>query len=91
VEHALRWGLLTLVVVALGYLGVGLFVAARLTTPVHQRTEQTAADEDLDFQEVGFESADGLSLKGWWLPGDNHPGRWCWYTAWMAASRVSTS
>ena len=29
-DQALRWGLLTLVVLALGYLGIGLFVANRL-------------------------------------------------------------
>jgi pimeloyl-ACP methyl ester carboxylesterase len=69
-EHALRWALLVLVVLALGYVGVGLFVATRLTTPVRQQTEQTPADEGLDFQEVDFESTDGLDLKGWWVPGD---------------------
>jgi hypothetical protein len=52
------------------YLGVGLFVATRLSTPVHQPTEQTPADEGFDFQEVGFESTDGLDLRGWWVPGD---------------------
>jgi hypothetical protein len=71
VKHANRWGLLTLAVLALGYLGVGLFVAARLTVPVRQPTAQTPADEGLDFQEVGFESTDGLALRGWWVPGDN--------------------
>ena len=70
-KHANRWGLLTLAVLALGYLGVGLFVAARLTVPVRQPTEQTPVDEGLDFQEVGFESTDGLDLKGWWVPGDD--------------------
>lgn len=67
-EHALRWGLLALVVLALGYLGVGLFVATRLSTPVGQPTEQTPTDEGLDFREVNFESTDGLALKGWWVP-----------------------
>jgi fermentation-respiration switch protein FrsA (DUF1100 family) len=70
VEHAIRWGLLALAVLALGYLGVGLFVASRLSTPVRQPTEQTPADEGLDFREVGFESTDGLGLKGWWVSGD---------------------
>jgi fermentation-respiration switch protein FrsA (DUF1100 family) len=70
VEHAFRWGLLALVILALGYLGVGLFVATRLTAPVRQPTEQTPTDEGLDFQEVVFESTDGLSLKGWWVPGE---------------------
>jgi uncharacterized protein len=71
VEHAFRWGLLALIILALGYLGVGLFVATRLTAPVRQPTEQTPTDEGLDFQVVVFESTDGLSLKGWWVPGDD--------------------
>jgi uncharacterized protein len=65
------WTLCTLAVLAIGYFGVGLFVATRLSTPVRQSTEQTPADEGLDFQEVGFESTDGLSLKGWWVPSDD--------------------
>ena len=69
-EHAFRWGLLALVILALGYLGVGLFVATRLTAPVRQPTEQTPTHEGLDFQEVVFESTDGLILKGWWVPGE---------------------
>jgi uncharacterized protein len=71
VEQTIRWGLFALVVLALGYLGIGLFVATRLSTPVRQPTEQTPADEGLDFQEVGFESTDGIALKGWWVPGDD--------------------
>jgi uncharacterized protein len=59
-----------LVILALGYLGVGLFVATWLTAPIRQPTEQTPADEGLDFQEVVFESTDGLGLKGWWVPGE---------------------
>jgi hypothetical protein len=70
VEQVLRWGLLALVILALGYLGIGLFIATRLSTPVRQPTEQTPSDEDLDFQEVGFKSTDGLDLEGWWVPGD---------------------
>jgi pimeloyl-ACP methyl ester carboxylesterase len=64
------WALLTLAVLVIGYFGVGLFVATRLSTPVRQPTEQTPTDESLDFQEVGFESTDGLDLKGWWVPRD---------------------
>jgi predicted alpha/beta-fold hydrolase len=60
-----------LAVLALGYFGTGLFVATRLTTPVRQPTEQTPADEGLDFREVGFESTDGLRLEGWWVPGND--------------------
>jgi uncharacterized protein len=71
VEQVLRWGLLVLVILALGYLSVGLFVAARLTTPVRQPIEHTPADEGLDFQEASFQSTDGLALKGWLVPGDD--------------------
>jgi dipeptidyl aminopeptidase/acylaminoacyl peptidase len=67
-EHALRWVLLALAILALGYLGVGLFVATRVTGPIRQPTEQIPADKGLDFQEVSFESSDGLDLKGWWIP-----------------------
>ena len=67
-KHVIRWVLLALVILTLGYLGIGLFVANRLTVPIRQPTEQTPADEGLTFQEVGFESSDGLDLKGWWVP-----------------------
>jgi fermentation-respiration switch protein FrsA (DUF1100 family) len=70
-EHPLRWILLALVVLALGYLGVGLVVATRLSASVRQPTEQTPADEGLDFQEVGLDSTDELGLKGWWVPYDD--------------------
>ena len=69
-EHAVRWVLLAPVVLALGYLGVGLFVAIRLSSPVRQPVEQTPADEGLEFRQVAFQSTDGLDLKGWWVPGD---------------------
>ena len=59
-----------MVVLSLGYLGIGLFVANRLTSTVREPTEQTPADEGLDFREVGFRSTDGLALKGWWVPGE---------------------
>ena len=59
----LRWCLLALVILALGYLGVGLFVATRLTAPVRQPSEQNPTDEGFDFQGVVFERTDGLGLK----------------------------
>ena len=71
VKRTLCWALLALAILALGYLGVGLFVATRLTVPDRQPLERTPADEDLDFSEVSFESSDGLELKGWWIPGDD--------------------
>jgi len=32
---------------------------------------KTPADYDLDFAEVSFETADGLTLQGWYLPSEN--------------------
>ena len=69
-EQVLPWDLLALAVPALGYLGIGLFVALRPSTIGRQPIEQTSADDGLDFREVSFESTDGLKLKGWWAPGD---------------------
>ncbi len=64
--------LLALAVVTLGYLGVGLFVAMRLTAaPDRQPVEQTPADVGLDYREANFQSADGLDLAGRWVPGDD--------------------
>ncbi len=67
-KHTLLWALLAPTVLALGYLGIGLFVATQLTVPDRQPVERTPADEDLDFNEVSFESSDGFGLKGWWVP-----------------------
>jgi uncharacterized protein len=68
------WVILALAVLALGYLGVGLFVAVRLSAPSHQPQELTPTDVGLDYREVSFQSTDGLGLAGWWVPG-NDPSR----------------
>jgi fermentation-respiration switch protein FrsA (DUF1100 family) len=68
------WALLVLAVLAIGYLGVGLVVAAQLSAPSHQPQELTPADVGLDYREVSFQSTDGLELAGWWVPG-NDPSR----------------
>ena len=57
-----------LTVLALAYLGVGLFVAARLSAPDREPLEATPAD--LEYKEVGFDSTDGVPLRAWWVPGD---------------------
>lgn len=60
---------LVLAILALGYFGVGLFVAVRLSAaPDPRPPEQTPADYGLDYREVGFRSTDGLDLAGWWVP-----------------------
>jgi uncharacterized protein len=64
------WALLALTVLAAGYLGVGLFVAAQLSAPSHRPQELTPTDVGLDYREVSVQSTDGLELAGWWVPGN---------------------
>jgi uncharacterized protein len=68
------WALLVLAVLVVGYLGVGLVVAAQLSAPNRQPEEYTPADVELAYREVGIQSTDGLELAGWWVPG-NDPSR----------------
>jgi uncharacterized protein len=68
------WVIIALTVLALGYLGVGLFVADRLSAPSHHPQELTPTDVGLDYREVTIQSTDGLELAGWWVPG-NGPSR----------------
>jgi uncharacterized protein len=65
------WTVLVLVLVALGYLGVGLFIAARLSARGRRPEERTPADLGLEFNEIRLESTDELTLAGWWVPGDD--------------------
>ena len=69
-----RWVILALTVLTLGYLGVGLFVADQLSAPSHQPQELTPTDVGLNHREVRIQSTDGLELAGWWVPG-NDPSR----------------
>ncbi|WP_047863942.1 alpha/beta hydrolase [Rubrobacter aplysinae] len=69
-----RWafGVLALVIVlAAGYLGVSLFVAARLTAPEPSEPERTPESVGLTAREISFEAADGTDLEGWWTGGDS--------------------
>jgi len=66
------WALLVLAVfLIIGYLGVGLVVAAQLSAPSHQPQELTPTDVGLNYREVSIQSTDGLELAGWWVPGDD--------------------
>jgi len=65
---------LLLAVLVIGYLGVGLVVADRLSAPSHQPQELTPTDVGLNYCEVNVPSTDGLELAGWWVPG-NDPSR----------------
>src|SRR5918994_3747004 len=55
----------------IGYLSVGLVVAAQLSAPSHQPQELTPTDAGLDYREVSIHSTDGLELAGWWVPGSH--------------------
>ncbi len=63
--------LLVLAVLVIGYLGVGLVVAAQLSAPSHQPQELTPTDVGLDYRQVSIRSTDGLELAGWWVPGND--------------------
>jgi uncharacterized protein len=65
------WALLALAILTVGYLGVGLFAAMRLSAPSRQPQEQTPADVGLGYREVSPRSADGLRLAAWWITGDD--------------------
>jgi fermentation-respiration switch protein FrsA (DUF1100 family) len=66
-----HWVILALTVLALGYLGVGLFVADQLSAPSHKPQELTPVDVGLNYREVSIQSTDGLELAGWWVPGED--------------------
>ena len=70
---ALR-ALLVLAILVIGYLGVGLVVAAQLSAPSHHPQELTPTDVGLHYRQVRIHSTDGLELAGWWVPG-NDPSR----------------
>src|SRR5919202_4080523 len=66
--------LLAPTLVALGYLGICLFVAARLSAPSRRPQVLSRADFGLEYRKVSIRSTDGLELAGWWVPG-GHPSR----------------
>ncbi len=65
------WALLVSAVLVLGYLGVGLVVAARLSAPSHKPQELTPTDVGLNYREVHIQSTDVVELAGWWVPGND--------------------
>ncbi len=63
-------------VVTVGYLGLGLYVAARFSAPDRRPAQRTPGDVGLGYQEVSFESTDGVPLAAWWgPPGDEGSSR----------------
>jgi uncharacterized protein len=64
----LRRMLILLVVVSLGYLGVGMLVVLWMTGPKRKSPWATPASVGLDYKEVEVESTDGVTLSAWWVP-----------------------
>ena len=62
------WAVVALVILAVGYLAVSLFVAVRLSAPNRQAPERTPASVGLEYRDVSFESTDGVPLAAWWIP-----------------------
>jgi hypothetical protein len=62
------WVIIALTVLALGYFGVGLFVAARLSAPSHHPQELTPTDVGLNYRQVSLEHrrARACRLVGTW-------------------------
>ncbi len=59
------------VVGLLGYAGLSLVVADRLTRPVRRALASSPALLDLAYEDVTFTSAvDGVTLRGWFLPAE---------------------
>jgi dienelactone hydrolase len=59
------------VVLAVAYFGVSLYVAARLTAPEPGQPEPRPESVGLAAREVSLESTDGVNLKGWWVAGES--------------------
>jgi pimeloyl-ACP methyl ester carboxylesterase len=66
--------ILILVVLLVGAIYVAVcYVFAQMTlSPSRQPVAVTPADYGLEYEDVEFESLEGLRLKGWFVPGDPH-------------------
>ncbi len=60
--------LVVLALLALATLALGYWLSSRLLYPPRQPLTSTPGDCGLDYEDVAFPSADGLALKGWWIP-----------------------
>jgi len=49
-------------------IGAGLFLSTFLTHRHVLRNPRSPAEVGLDFEEITFPAADGLALRGWWVP-----------------------
>jgi uncharacterized protein len=64
----LRRIVILLVTLAVGYLGVGLFVVLLMTGPKRKSPWATPASVGLEYKEVEIQSTDDVRLRCWWVP-----------------------
>lgn len=71
-RHALRFGLRVLALILVVWLAAS-FVAERETLhPARRDLGPTPAARGMSYSNVSFKTADGLTLRGWWIPGTQH-------------------
>src|ERR671920_1949481 len=63
----LRHMLVLLIILPLGYFGMGLLVVLWMTSPSRKFPEATPASVGLGYREVEFLSTDGVRLSAWWV------------------------
>jgi uncharacterized protein len=64
----LRSVLVLLGALAVGYLGIGLLVVLKMTSPRRRPPGATPANLGLAYEDVELMSTDGVRLSGWWVP-----------------------
>ncbi len=55
------------VLLAVAHMGVGLFVANRLSERSDSPIQGSPGDVGLEYEDVGFKSEDGVPLRAWWI------------------------
>jgi pimeloyl-ACP methyl ester carboxylesterase len=60
--------LIFLIILSVGYFGVGLLVVLWMTSPSRRSPEATPASVGFGYREVEFLSTDGIRLSAWWVP-----------------------
>ena len=57
-----------LLLLTLALMGTAYWIANQLLYGRCQPITHTPADHDLAYEDISFQSKDGLTLKGWWIP-----------------------
>jgi fermentation-respiration switch protein FrsA (DUF1100 family) len=62
--------LLLVLILVFGYLGAGLYVVLRMTSPRRRPPGASPASVGLAYEEVDVRSTDGVRLSAWWVPAE---------------------